>query len=62
MDGLSGHYFHEINQAEKYEFRIISLIGEIPITKLIKTAEVPIVWPSDANSQLIGKDPDAGKD
>ena len=25
-------------------------------------AEVPKLWPPDANSQLIGKDPDAGKD
>ena len=25
-------------------------------------AETPIFWPSDAKSQLIGKDPDAGKD
>ena len=25
-------------------------------------AEAPIVWPCDAKSQLIGKDPDAGKD
>ena len=25
-------------------------------------AEDPILWPSDAKSQLIGKDPDAGKD
>ena len=25
-------------------------------------AEVPVFWPSDANSQLIGKDPNAGKD
>ena len=25
-------------------------------------AEAPIRWPPDANSQLIGKDPDAGKD
>ena len=25
-------------------------------------AEAPILWPSNANSQLIGKDPDAGKD
>jgi len=24
--------------------------------------EVPILWPPDAKSQLIGKDPDAGKD
>ena len=25
-------------------------------------AESPIVWPPDAKSQVIGKDPDAGKD
>ena len=25
-------------------------------------AEAPILWPRDAKSQLIGKDPDAGKD
>ena len=25
-------------------------------------AEVPILWPPDAKNQLIGKDPDAGKD
>ena len=25
-------------------------------------AEVPTLWPPDAKSQLIGKDPDAGKD
>ena len=25
-------------------------------------ADVPILWPPDAKSQLIGKDPDAGKD
>ena len=25
-------------------------------------AEAPILWPPDAKGQLIGKDPDAGKD
>ena len=25
-------------------------------------AETPILWPPDANNQVIGKDPDAGKD
>ena len=25
-------------------------------------AETPIFWPPDSKSQLIGKDPDAGKD
>ena len=24
--------------------------------------ETPILWPPDAKSQLLGKDPDAGKD
>ena len=31
------------------------------ITSLIE-AEVPILWPPDAKSQLTGKDPDARKD
>ena len=25
-------------------------------------AEAPVLWPRDAKNQLIGKDPDAGKD
>ena len=25
-------------------------------------AEAPILWPPDAKSQFLGKDPDAGKD
>ena len=25
-------------------------------------AETPVLWPPDAKSQLIGKDPDGGKD
>ena len=25
-------------------------------------AETPILWPPDVKSQLVGKDPDAGKD
>ena len=25
-------------------------------------AEAPVLWPPDAKNQLIGKDPDAGKD
>ena len=28
----------------------------------VAEAEAPILWPPDAKSQLIGKDPDAGKD
>ena len=32
------------------------------IGKTDAEAEVPILWPPDVKSQLIGKDPDAGKD
>ena len=30
--------------------------------KTIVEAKTPILWPPDVNNQLIGKDPDAGKD
>ena len=44
---------------------IVSLL--IPLVnikgkQLYADAEVPILWPPDAKSQLTGKDPDAGKD
>ena len=32
------------------------------IGKTDAEADAPILWPPDAESQLIGKDPDAGKD
>ena len=32
------------------------------IGKTDTEAEAPILWPPDVKSQLIGKDPDAGKD
>ena len=32
------------------------------IGKTDAETEAPILWPPDAKSQLIGKDPDAGKD
>ena len=32
------------------------------IGKIDAETEAPILWPPDAKSQLIGKDPDAGKD
>ena len=35
---------------------------EYSLEKYDAEAEVPILWPPDAKSQLIGKDPDAGKD
>ena len=30
--------------------------------KSVAETDAPILWPSDTNSQLTGKDPDAGKD
>ena len=32
------------------------------IGKTVAEAEAPILWPPDAKSQLVGKDPDIGKD
>ena len=32
------------------------------IYRIDAKAEAPILWPLDATSRLIGKDPDAGKD
>ena len=32
------------------------------IGRTIAEAEAPILWPPDVKNQLIGKDPDAGKD
>ena len=32
------------------------------IGKTDAEAETPVLWPSDVKSQIIGKDPDAGKD
>ena len=32
------------------------------IGKTVAVAQVPILWPPDAKSRLIGKDPDAEKD
>ena len=36
--------------------------GDENINLKIFVPEVPILWPFDAKSQLIGKDPDAGRD
>ena len=34
----------------------------ISVVIFIAEAEVPMLWPPGAKTQLIGKDPDAGKD
>ena len=36
--------------------------SSIFIGRTVAEAEAPIFWPPDSKSQLIGKDPDAGKD
>ena len=36
--------------------------SQIFIGRVDAEAEAPILWPSDAKSQFIRKDPDAGKD
>ena len=47
------------------EIKPVSPKGNQPWTFIRQTdaeAEAPILWPPDVKSQLIGKDPDAGKD
>ena len=47
------------------EIKPINPKGNQPWTFIARTdaeAEAPVLWPPDANSQLIRKDPDAGKD
>ena len=38
-----------------------SILKEIFTGRTDVEAEAPILWPPDVKSQLIGKDPDAGK-
>ena len=47
------------------EIKPVNLKGNQPRIFIGRTdaeADAPILWPSDAKSQLTGKDPDAGKD
>ena len=48
------------------EMKLVNPTGNQPWIKFFgrtdAEAEAPIFWPSDANSPLIRKDPDAGKD
>ena len=46
------------------EIRLVNPKGNQPWIFVGRTdtkAEAPILWPPDAKSQVIGKDPDAGK-
>ena len=36
--------------------------GYLLVGLMLIEAEVPVLWPPDEESRLIGKDPDAGKD
>ena len=47
------------------EIKLVNSKGNQPwifIRMAVAEAEAPILWPPDAKSWLIGKDPDAGKD
>ena len=43
------------------EIKPVNLKGKF-IGRTVVKAKVPVLWPPDAKSQVIGKDPDAGKD
>ena len=50
---------------ENKEIKLVNLKetqSQIFIGKTDAESETPLLWPPDAKSQLIGKDPDAGKD
>ena len=52
-------------QSRRRLLRVLWLQADQPwifIERADAKAETPILWPPDVNSQLIGKDPDAGKD
>ena len=47
------------------DIKLVNPKGNQPWISIGRTdaeAEAPILWPPDAKSRLIGKDPDAGKD
>ena len=51
------------NPLDCKEIKPVNLKGNQPWIFIGRTdAEAPILWPPDVKSQLIGKDPDAGKD
>ena len=57
--------YKEIRPVNCKEFRPVHPEGNQPrifIGRTVAEAEAPILWPLDVKSQLVGKDPDAGKD
>ena len=56
----SNYYFRNPNSEE---IKLVNPKGNRPWKFIGRTeAEAPILWPPNAKSQLIGKDPDVGKD
>ena len=48
---------------DRKEIKPVSFKGNQPRIFIGRTnAEAPILWPPDVKNQLIGKDPNAGKD
>ena len=48
---------------DSMQIKPVSPKGDLPWIFIGRTdADAPILWPPDAKSQLIRKDPDAGKD
>ena len=61
------HYFSNISPWFTYQFNSDAWVKEIyPECSLerlmLKLNEAQVLWPSDVKGQLIGKDPDSGKD
>ena len=53
------------NPLDYKEIKPVNPKGNQPSTFIGRTddeAEAPVLWPPDTKNQLIGKDPDAGKD
>ena len=58
-------YLESIDSSDSKEIKPVNLKGNQPWIFIGRTdaeTEAPILWPPDVKSQLIGKDPDAGKD
>ena len=53
----------ETNLESPLDSKEINLTGNQPRIFIGRTdAETPVLWPPEVKSQLLGKDPDAGKD
>ena len=64
LSDIKNRYFQTVVLEKTWEFLgLQSILKEINPVFIGRTeAEAPILWPPDAKSWLIGKDPDVGKD